>query len=80
MSKKILLFFLVIFYCINVLHAQETNKYWVYVDEPILSSLGIYKLSTPALSQRSLDRRLRQNIPLRSFDYSMPNSLADMVE
>ncbi len=80
MSKKILLFFLVIFYCLNVSYAQETNKYWVYVDEPILSSLGINKLSTPALSQRSLDRRLRQNIPLRSFDYSMPNSLADMVE
>ncbi len=80
MFKKIILCLLWVLCYSNFSYAQEITRYWVYVDEPILESLGVNSLHTPALSQRSLDRRSRQNIPLRSFDYAMPNSLFDMVE
>ncbi|MDG1881714.1 MAG: S8 family serine peptidase, partial [Schleiferiaceae bacterium] len=80
MFKKIILCLILPILCSNFSFAQETKRYWVYVDEPILERLGITTLSIPALSQRSLDRRSRQNIPLRSFDYSMPKFLHDMVE
>ena len=80
MLKKIILCLILPILYSNFSYAQETIRYWVYVDEPILERLGITTLSIPALSQRSLDRRSRQNIPLRSFDYSMPKSLHDMVE
>ncbi len=78
MRKHIILIFLIILK--SPLFGQEIKRYWIYVNEPVLEQLGVSPSSTPSLSPLAMERRLRQDIPLRLWDYSFSNQLIDLVE
>ena len=72
MKRQLILLMLIV--ASAQLHAQgQTTRYWVFLNETQTH------IGEPCLGERAMERRLRQNIPLRATDYRLDSQAVSAV-